>query len=266
MLDIKLGISSCPNDTYIFAALLNNLIPTEDIKFHRTIDDVEALNMLALSGSLDITKVSFGVYPQIADRYSILSAGAALGFNVGPVIVATSKIESISSLKGKKIAIPGNHTTANLLLDLFYKDLVFEKIEMRFDKIITSILNGDVDAGILIHEGRFIYSKHGLKLLSDLGELYYSEFKMPLPLGFIAIKKEIVYLAGTINKLIQSSIDYAKNNYSKISNFIEAYAENLDKDLIRSHIDLYVNEYSYDLRIAACAVNKLLGIKKEDIV
>jgi len=265
MLDIKLGISSCPNDTYIFAAILNNLIPTEDIKFHSTIDDVEALNILALSGSLDITKVSFGVYPQIADRYSILSAGAALGFNVGPIIVA-STTNSISNLKGKRIAIPGIHTTANLLLDLFYNDLMFEKIEMRFDKIIPSILNGDIDAGVLIHEGRFIYQEYGLNLLSDLGELYHSKFKLPLPLGFIAIKKDILHLANTMNSLIQNSIDYAKDNYQEIYTFIESYADNLDKDVIRSHIDLYVNEYTYDLRIATGAINNLLGIKEEDIV
>ncbi len=265
MSNFSLAISTCPNDTYIFGGLINKLINT-DITFDITYDDIENLNNLAINRNIDICKVSFGVYHKIASDYYILSAGAALGYNTGPILVSKQNL-SVDELSGKKIAIPGINTTANLLFDILYKGIDIEKIEMRFDKIISAVESGEVDIGILIHEGRFIYKSYNLKLVIDLGVEYFNLFGLPTPLGFIAIRKDLVSISPSINDGIRRSIDFAKSNYLLIENFIKEHAQDMNDDVIKSHIDLYVNKYSYDLNVSKDAIYKFLNIDlKEEII
>ena len=265
MSNFSLAISTCPNDTYIFGGLINKFINT-DMEFDITFEDIENLNNLAICREIDICKVSFGVYPKIASDYYILSAGAALGYNTGPILVSKENL-SMDELSGKRIAIPGINTTANLLFDTLYKGLNVVKAEMRFDKIISSVVAGDVDAGILIHEGRFIFQEFGLNLVVDLGVEYFNLFGLPTPLGFIAIKKSLIDIATPMNDCIRRSIDFAKTNYLKIEDFIKEHAQDMNNDVIRSHIDLYVNKYSYDLESSKDAIYKFLNIDfKEEII
>ncbi len=265
MSNFSLAISTCPNDTYIFGGLINKFIDT-DMTFDIVFEDIENLNNLAIERKIDICKVSFGVYHKIASDYHILSAGAALGYNTGPILVSKQKL-SIDDLSDKKIAIPGLNTTANLLFDNLYNGIDVEKIEMRFDKIITAVKNGEVDAGILIHEGRFIYKDFGLNLVVDLGVEYFNLFGLPTPLGFIAIRKSLIDIAKPMNDCIRRSINFAKSNYFEIENFIKEHAQDMNDNVIRSHIELYVNKYSYDLNDSKDAIYKFLNIDfKEEII
>lgn len=265
MSNFSLAISTCPNDTYIFGGLINKFIDT-DMTFDIIFEDIENLNNLAINREVDICKVSFGVYHKISSDYYILSAGAALGHNTGPVLVSKQNL-SIDELSGKKIAIPGINTTANLLFDTLYKGIDVEKIEMRFDKIISAVVDNKVDVGILIHEGRFVYKEFDLNLVVDLGVEYFNLFGLPTPLGFIAIRKSLLNIAKPMNDCIRRSIDFAKINYSKIEGFIKEHAQDMNNNVIRSHIDLYVNEYSYDLNGSKYAIYKFLNIDfKEEII
>ncbi len=265
MSNLSLAISTCPNDTYIFGGLINKLIDT-DMMFDITFEDIENLNNLAINREIDICKVSFGVYHKISSDYYILSAGAALGYNTGPILVSKQNL-SVDGLSGKKIAIPGVNTTANLLFDTLYKGIKVEKIEMRFDKIISAVESGEVDIGILIHEGRFIYKEFGLNLVVDLGVEYFNLFGLPTPLGFIAIRKSLVDIAKPMNESIRRSINFAKRNYFEIESFVKEHAQDMNDDVIKSHIDLYVNKYSYDLNVSKDAIYKFLNIDlKEEII
>ncbi len=265
MSNFSLAISTCPNDTYIFGGLINKFIDT-DMTFDITFEDIENLNNLAINREVDICKVSFGVYHKISSEYYILSAGAALGYNTGPILVSKESL-SAQELSGKKVAIPGINTTANMLFDTLYKGIDVDKVEMRFDKIISAVESGEVDVGILIHEGRFIYKDFGLNLVVDLGVEYFNLFGSPTPLGFIAIRKSLIDISKPMNECIRSSIDFAKSNYLEIESFIKKHAQDMNDNVIRSHIDLYVNKYSYDLNISKDLIYKFLNIDlKEEII
>jgi len=252
-MNIDIAISTCPNDTYIFGAMLNEQIKCEH-KFHPYMDDVQVLNRMALKNSSDILKVSYGVIPDILDNYKILKSGGALGFGCGPLLISKEN-KPVSSLK--RIAIPGVNTSAFRFFKMFFGDH-FHFIQLRFDMIMPAVLAGEVDAGVVIHEGRFVYKELGLHKLCDLGEMYEDKFRSPIPLGCIVISNSIVSEAEKINYTIRKSIEYAESNYEKVLPFIKENAMELDDDVIRQHIDLYVNDFSYDVTPAIPALCKFL--------
>jgi len=254
-MNIDIAISTCPNDTYIFGAMLTEQIPLEH-RFTPFMDDVQVLNRLALRNGADIIKVSYGVVPQLLDKYSILKSGGALGFGCGPLVVSKNEIP-VKSLKGKRIAVPGVNTSAFRFFKMFFGE-DYHFIQMRFDMVMPAVVSGEVDAGIVIHEGRFVYRDMGLFRLCDLGEMYEDKFKSPIPLGAIVISNSIISEAEKINYRIRKSIEFADKNYSKVLPFIKEHAKEMSDDVIRQHIDLYVNEYSNDVTPAIPSLCRFL--------
>ncbi|MEO0312097.1 MAG: 1,4-dihydroxy-6-naphtoate synthase [Bacteroidota bacterium] len=247
--DLSLGISPCPNDTFAFHALLHQLLEMKQMPSALIIDDIEKLNKLSLRHTLDISKISFAAYPFIADHYQILSSGAALGRGVGPLLVcAKEKLDLLKNGIGQhlKIGIPGEHTTANFLLKHFYKDCT--TVELLFSDVAKAIKNESVDAGLLIHEGRFTYEKEGLALIADLGTKWEEAYQMPIPLGAIVVKRILPYeLKLLIAHQLRESIFFARNNPQASASFVSAYAQEMSESVRQQHIDLYVNEHTLQL-------------------
>lgn len=245
-MEISLGFSTCPNDTFIFDALVNKRIDTKGIDFKVILSDVEDLNNMAFHEKLDVTKISYHALALLLDKYALCYAGSALGFNCGPLLVF-KKGNNITDISKKKVAIPGKYTTANFLLSLAYPALN-DKVEMVFSDIEEAVLSGKVDAGLLIHENRFTYKERGLDKLTDLGEFWQDLTNGPIPLGGIAVKKSIAKeLQLTINDLIEESVKYAFQNPDASKEYIKMYAQEMDETVIRQHIELYVNKYSIRL-------------------
>jgi len=243
---LSLGFSPCPNDTFMFDALVNGKIDTGEIKFVPQLEDIETLNRKSLKGELDITKISFGVYSQIKDTYELLTAGAALGTGVGPLFISKKKI-NYPSKEIKTVAIPGIHTTAFLLFKMFYPDIVQTK-EMVFSEIENAVLNEEVDAGVIIHENRFTYEAKGLKKISDLGELWEKQTGQPIPLGGIVIKRSIdTGIKKKINQLLRKSVEFAFANPQSGYEYVKMNAQEMSEEVRKKHIELYVNKYSVDL-------------------
>jgi 1,4-dihydroxy-6-naphthoate synthase len=244
---LSIGYSPCPNDTFIFHALVQGLVREEGLGFKERLEDVEALNSLALAGGLDITKVSFGVVTEVLERYCLLRSGGALGRGCGPLVVAREPLD-MSVLRGKRIAVPGKHTTAYLLLKLFDPALSENAVPMAFDLIMDAVRAGEVHAGLIIHEGRFTYPSYGLKEVLDLGRWWEDETGEPIPLGGIIARRELG--AETIHRaesLIRKSLEYARSNPDASSAYIQEHAREMDAAVIREHIALYVNEFSLNL-------------------
>lgn len=245
--NLKIGISPCPNDTYIFHALLHGLVMPEysdhvDISYE--LADVEKLNAGALAGALPITKLSLGVVPSVLERYALLTSGAALGWGCGPLVVAKNADVDI---KTAKIAIPGRHTTANLLLNL-HGGFDGERVEMIFSDIIPAIASGKIDLGVIIHEGRFTYAQYGLTRLLDLGRWWENQYHMPLPLGAIAIRRDIeLKLAHAMQKAIAQSVTYARIHPEASADFIRVNAQELNASVTAAHIQTFVTDFSLDL-------------------
>lgn len=257
MKKLSIGISTCPNDTFIFCGALNNYI-NHSFNLIGIMDDVQLLNNCAIKEKLDIVKVSFGVFPLIKDNYKILKSGGALGFNCGPLLLS-KKYSSINELKDKKIVIPGQNTTAYMVFKLFFSTLTKNIFEERFDKIMPMIANDEYDAGLVIHEGRFTYNNYNLLKIADLGELWEDKYKQPIPLGFIALHKRNLHLSSKINNMITESLNFAYNNQSIVYEYAKKYAQYLDDNVIKSHVNLYVNKYSFDLTKAEKGIKELLG-------
>ncbi len=244
---LSIGYSPCPNDTFIFYALVHKKIETFGLRFREVLLDVETLNQMACTGELDITKVSFHAFGHLRDRYCLLSSGSALGRGCGPLIVAKPG-NSIEGLRGKNIAIPGRLTTAFLLLMLFEASLSENVIAMPFDRILDAIKRGDVDGGLIIHESRFTYPEYGLAELKDLGAWWEEETGLPIPLGCIIAKRSLgESTLLTIEGLIRKSIEYAFARREETKRYIKAHARELDDRVIEQHIHLYVNKYSLDM-------------------
>lgn len=246
-LNLKIGISPCPNDTYIFHALLHGLVmPQYPHKFNISYElaDVEKLNAGALAGALPITKLSLGVVPHILDRYALLNSGAALGWGCGPLVVAKNGDVDLNTAK---IAIPGRHTTASMLLDL-HGGFGGERVEMLFSDIMPAIACGEIDAGVIIHEGRFTYDQHGLAKLLDLGEWWESQYHLPLPLGAIAVRRDVEpELAHAIQTAIAQSLAHARSHPEASAQFIRANAQELNAEVTADHIRAFVTDFSLDL-------------------
>jgi 1,4-dihydroxy-6-naphthoate synthase len=249
---LTLGFSPCPNDTYIFHALMHGLIPCPGFSFNERLEDVETLNELALTGSLDISKVSYHLLGHIRDRYALLTAGGALGRGCGPLLVSRSAAP-LENLRGKRIAVPGRYTTACLLLQLFnpaLTDLVF----MPFHEILPAVAAGQVDAGVIIHEARFTYPAYGLHCLVDLGAWWEETTGHPIPLGGIAIKRDLgPQVASAINTALQASIAFARQHPAASFPYIRAHSQEMSDEVCAAHIGLYVNDYSIDLGTAGRA-------------
>ena len=258
---LSIGISTCPNDTYIFAPMLTGLVPSE-YEFDLFMDDVQILNRMAIDGARDILKVSYGVIPEIIEEYAVLKSGGALGFGCGPLLVAGSP-KDIREIKS--VAIPGENTSAFLFFRHFFGD-DFEFHELRFDHIMPAVKTGQVDAGLVIHEGRFVYERMGLTKLCDLGTLWEEQYNAPIPLGAIVLKRELIREADRLNELIRESISYSENKYDDVKPFIQEHAAELDDETILAHIDLYVNEYSKDLSSAVSRLSEVLGISEDDFI
>ncbi|NOY64017.1 MAG: 1,4-dihydroxy-6-naphthoate synthase [Nitrospirae bacterium] len=245
-MELSIGFSTCPNDTFIFYALVNNKIDTKGMRFHAILKDVEELNSLAFRGTLDITKVSYHTVGYILDEYCLLRSGGALGRGCGPLLVARERL-SPQSLRDKKIAIPGVYTTAHLLLKLYDPDIARQVVAMPFFEIMRSLQKGDVDAGLIIHEGRFTYPSYGLKEIVDLGQWWEEVTGLPIPLGGIVAKR---FLGKDrlleIEKLIIKSIDYAYSHPEEVMPYIKSHAQEMEEEVIKQHISLYVNEFSLD--------------------
>lgn len=243
---LTLGFSPCPNDTFIFDALVNKKINTEGFDFDIVLEDVQTLNQWALQAKLDITKISYGVLPLILNDYNLLEAGGALGKGVGPLLISKTAID-LKYIHDCMVAIPGENTTAHLLFSLAYPQAANKKF-MIFSEIEQAVLNEEVDAGVIIHENRFTYKDKGLIKLTDLGEFWEKETGCPIPLGGIVMKKDIdTKIHQQINSLIKKSIEFAFKNYPALPSFVKQHSQEMDERVMRQHIDLYVNNYSVSL-------------------
>lgn len=251
---LSLGFSPCPNDTFIFDAMIHNKVDTEGLSFEVSYEDVETLNQKAFKAELDITKLSYHAYAYLPQNYVLLHAGSALGFGVGPLLICNDdKLAGMSSEDLRKIAgelkvgIPGKYTTANFLLNLAFPEAQ-NKVELKFFEIEPSLLNQEIDLGVIIHENRFTYQDKGLKKIMDLGEYWENLTHCPIPLGGIMIKRELPEdIKQKVNRIIRRSVNYAFENPESGMNFICSHAQEMSNDVIKKHIELYVNKYSVDL-------------------
>jgi 1,4-dihydroxy-6-naphthoate synthase len=261
---LTLGFSPCPNDTFIFDALVNKKIDAKNFEFDVMLEDVQTLNEWALQEKLDITKISYGVLPLVMKNYDLLESGGALGKGVGPLLIARSQT-NIDELDDKLIAIPGENTTAHMLFSLAFP-YAKNKLFKVFNEIEDAVLNNEVDAGVIIHENRFTYKEKGLRKLVDLGDYWEMKTQLPIPLGGIVAKKNIdKQVIKQVDKLIRQSVEYAfKNNYDQLSDYVKRHAQEMSEHVMRQHIDLYVNNFSVELgNDGRKAVEKLLEVFKQ---
>lgn len=254
---LTLGFSPCPNDTFIFDALVNKNLFTGGLEFDVVLEDVETLNKWAFEGKLDITKLSYPAFFQNLDKYVLLNSGAALGKGVGPLLISKNKnVKSV--IEEATIALPGENTTANLLFSFAYPNAK-KKIFMRFDKIEQFVLDENSKAspeggglegalGVIIHENRFTYQQKGLHKIMDLGEYWETKMLVPIPLGGIAVKKTFnKSVSEKIEQLIQQSLAISFAKYPNISEYVKSHSQEMNEDVMRQHIELYVNDFSKEL-------------------
>jgi len=259
-----LGFSPCPNDTFIFDAMVHGRIDTEDLEFDYFLADVEELNRKALASAVDITKISYHAYAYVAQNYLILDSGSALGHRNGPLLISKRIIDP-HEVADITIAIPGKLTTANLLLSIVWPEAVKKRIYL-FSDIENALLNDEVDAGLIIHETRFTYYKKGLRKIADMGEYWETLTDLPIPLGAIVINRKIPGdIAVKINRILRRSLEYAYKDSFASYNFVSANAKEMDSTVMNNHIKLYVNEYSLNLgdkgRQAIQALFRIAGEK-----
>ena len=259
-MNLTLGFSPCPNDTFIFDALVNNKIDTGGLTFDVVLEDVQTLNAWALQGILDITKLSYGVLPLVLERYIVLNSGSALGKGVGPLLIENEKLK-IKNIEEHVIAIPGEHTTAHLLFSLAYPNAK-NKVFLRYDEIENFVLEGK-GLGVIIHENRFTYADKGLHKITDLGDYWEKETGNSIPLGGIVIRRSVdVTIARQVDSLIKKSIEYAyHHHYDELAAYVKVHSQEMSEAVMRKHINLYVNDHSLDLGITGKnAVIKLLDV------
>ena len=243
---LSLGFSPCPNDTFIFDAMLHGKIDTEGLEFEPFIADVEELNQKAFKNELHITKLSYHAFAHLVPFYQLLNSGSALGNNCGPLLISKREISS-EEVKNCRVGIPGKYTTANFLLSLAYPEIK-EKVEMLFSDIEGALLKEEIDAGLIIHENRFTYTEKGLKKIIDLGTFWESKTGMPIPLGGIVVQRSLPKDSiQKINRVLQKSVRFALDNPEESKFYVRQYAQEMDEDVMYQHINLYVNEYTWDL-------------------
>ena len=251
---IDIGFSPCPNDTFIFDALVNHKIDTKGYTFNTHLEDVQTLNEWAIQGKLPVSKISYGVWPLVKNNYHILNAGGALGKGVGPLLIYKENATSILENDGKptietmSVALPGMNTTAHLLFSLAFPQVKNKKF-LLFNEIEDAVLNGQVDAGVIIHENRFTYLQKGLTKWMDLGTYFEETFNAPIPLGGIIARKDMPNEeVQLLDSLIKESVQYAfKNSYEILPEFVKCHAQEMSEQVMRQHIDLYVNDFTEDM-------------------
>lgn len=255
---LELAFSPCPNDTFIFDALVHGRLDKAWQPDTVHLADVEALNRRALDGVADVTKLSFGTLPLVADRYQVLDAGSALGFGCGPLLISRSS-EMPADWSDKKVAIPGRNTTANLLLSLALPGIV-DKVEMLFSEIEEAVAKGVVDAGLIIHESRFTYAAKGLHALIDLGDWWERQYQLPVPLGCIVVRRSLPEaLKQEIEDSIRRSVEYAFANPEASKDYVACHAQEMNPEVMQQHIELYVNHFSVSLgTVARQAIEHML--------
>lgn len=257
-----LGFSPCPNDTFIFDALVNKKIDTDGFDFNVILEDVQTLNEWALQGKLDFSKISYSVYPLVNQQYNLLKSGGALGKGVGPLLIAKSKGENWkTNIENSSIAIPGKNTTAHFLFTQAFPSATNKQFIM-FHEIEEAVLSGKVNAGVIIHENRFTYQQKGLVKLMDLGEYWEQTTGYPIPLGGIVANKKIdTSIQNKVDHLIRKSLEYAFIYYPLITDYVKQHSQEMSEDVMRQHIDLYVNNYSLDIgEDGMKAVEKMIQI------
>ncbi|MBT9483860.1 1,4-dihydroxy-6-naphthoate synthase [Sediminibacterium sp.] len=256
----SLAFSPCPNDTFIFDALVNSKIDTKGLSFEVFLEDVQTLNEWALQGKMDFSKISYGVWNKVQNQYQLLNSGGALGKGVGPLLI--TRPGNINSVNDMTIAIPGENTTAHLLFSLAYPNAT-KKVFKVFHEIENAVLNGEVDAGVIIHENRFTYEAKGLKKIIDLGAYWEETQQLPIPLGGIIAKKTIdPAIIQEVDALIKQSIEYAFAHYPIVAPYVSEHSQEMSEEVMRQHINLYVNNFSLDLGTEGLqAVEKLTKIQ-----
>ena len=260
---LTIGFSPCPNDTFIFDALIHHKIDTEGLDFEVFYDDVETLNQKAFRGELDITKLSYHAFAYAADKYILLDAGSALGFGVGPLLICKGDAEDLKAQleagdPNLKIGIPGKYTTANFLLSLAFPDAI-NKQELVFSDIENAVLDGRVDVGLIIHENRFTYQDKGLHKIIDLGDYWEKRTGCAIPLGGIVANRNLpLGVQHKINRVIKRSVEFAFANPKSGLEYIRSHAQEMSEEVMYKHIELYVNKFSVDLGVEGKKAVKLL--------
>ena len=265
---LSLGFSPCPNDTFIFDALVNHKIDTHGLEFDVWLEDVQTLNNWAIGGKLDISKISYGALPQLLPHYRVIESGGALGKGVGPLLISNYELAKgggeaiINEVNKPAIAIPGEHTTAHFLFTRAFPE-ARNKVFTRFDQIEDWVVSGK-GLGVIIHENRFTYRQKGLHSWADLGEKWEADTGLPIPLGGIVVKKGLSPdVISKLNLAIQKSLAYAWERYPVLSDFVQRHAQELEVPVMKQHIELYVNDFSYkmkkDGREAVLGMLKVLG-------
>jgi len=261
---LSLGFSPCPNDTFIFDALVNGKIDTQGLDFEVVLEDVQTLNEWAIAGQLDLSKISYGVLPKVLKEYVLLESGGALGRGVGPLLISPTLLpenetDRMAAIHQATIAIPGIDTTAHLLFSNAYPRAL-QKTFLRFDEIENWVLKGN-GLGVIIHENRFTYAAKGLHKVTDLGSFWESSTGSPIPLGGIVGKRNLdSALLKQINGLLQKSVTYAFENYPQLPDYVKMHAQEMEETIMRQHIDLYVNDFSLDMGASGKnAIRTLLG-------
>ncbi|EHQ27592.1 menaquinone biosynthesis family protein [Mucilaginibacter paludis] len=283
---LSLGFSPCPNDTFIFDALIHHKIDTEGLEFDVYFDDVETLNQKAFNNTLDITKLSYHAFAYVADQYVLMDSGSALGFGVGPLLIYKGPLErffmeagytatdadtraknqaDLAAVVSKlKIGIPGKYTTANFLLSLAFPDAV-NKIEMKFNEIENALIEGSIDFGLIIHENRFTYQDKGLTKLMDMGDYWEKQTGCAIPLGGIVINRNLpLDVQLKVNRVLRRSVEFAFANPKSGLDFIRSHSQEMSEEVMYKHIDLYVNQYSVELGVEGRKAIRLLFDKAQE--
>ncbi|MBK6997767.1 MAG: 1,4-dihydroxy-6-naphthoate synthase [Lewinellaceae bacterium] len=260
---ITIGFSPCPNDTFIFDALLHGRVDTEGLSFEPVMEDVEALNRRAFAGDLAVTKLSYHAFAHLTEQYALLDAGSALGNNCGPLLIARQPM-SETEINAARIAIPGKMTTANFLLSLAYPKAQ-NKYEVIFSGIENAVLSGEAEAGLIIHENRFTYAQKGLVKILDLGEYWETTTGLPIPLGGIVVRRDLpIEIQQKVNRVLRRSVEYAFAYPAEVMPFVRQHAQEMDEAVMRAHIDLYVTKHTVDLgEDGRAAVRQMFQIARE---
>lgn len=262
-MNLTLGFSPCPNDTFIFYALLHQKVDTEGLSFNVKMEDVEALNQRAFRRELHLTKLSYHAYAYLWNDYILLEAGSALGNNCGPLLIAKEKL-SEAAIEQATIAIPGKYTTAHFLFNLAYPKANNKK-EYLFSEIEHAVSANQVDAGVIIHENRFTYQDKGLVKVQDLGEFWESKYQLPIPLGGIVAQRSLPpEVVARVNRSLKRSVAYAFEHENEVMPFVRKYAQEMEEEVMKQHINLYVNKYTLDLgNQGKHAVSRLYEVAKQ---
>ncbi len=263
-MNLTIGFSTCPNDTFIFDALINDRIDTRGLRFTPFLADVEELNTKAKNGELDITKLSYHAFGHVSSKYKILDAGSALGWGNGPLVVCKRKIYP-DEMNEVRIAIPGELTTANFLMETAFPHAKNKKSYI-FSDIEDVVLSDEADVGVLIHENRFTYAGRGLKLIMDLGEFWEKETGMPIPLGGIVVNRKIPRdIQIVVQELIRESLVFARENPGSAFDYMKRYAQDMREEVMNQHVETFVNEFSLSLGVEGRkAVSKLLDLGSKE--